>query len=71
MILQQRSRQSLRFAAENQHVAGDETYFGIRTAGRFGEEVRLASRQPGYQGGPVVDDLPFQVLPVIEAGPAR
>src|SRR5260221_4422146 len=68
---QQRLRKALRFAAENKDIAPLESRLGVKSSGRFREEPRLARRQSRDDGRPIIDGLPFQALPIVEAGPAE
>lgn len=68
--LDQRRRQALRFAAEDQCVAGRKGRVGIGRFGAFGEVPETRAGQSSEQGRPIIDDFPIEMLPVVEARPA-
>src|SRR4029079_13160315 len=49
-------------------VGGLELGVQIRPLCFFGEKPMPTSRQLSYEFAPVVDDLPFEVFPIVEAG---
>ena len=63
--------QTLRFAAEDQHVAPRKGGVGVDRRGVLGKEPGTTARQPAQQCRPVVHRFPIEVLPVVEAGAAE
>ena len=66
MGVEQRFWQSSRFAAEDKYVASLEARLGIEPCRRRAEQPRRSPRQPSSERCPVIDCLPFEMLPVVE-----
>lgn len=67
MCFGNRFRQARGFAAEYQYVARPIINVKIIARGPFAEQVRFTAAEPCDERCPIIDDLPFQVLPIIEA----
>ena len=71
MLLGQGRRQAGRFATENQNIARLISHIEITPLAELAEEIRLAATQTLHQRSPIVDHLPLEVLPVVQASPAE